>query len=258
MSPYAEKNIWHEGSALSLSTVLSGKSSDSTTAATSCTLGVFRAGCKFVVLSLGFELLGAVAGAAGTEFECVLPVAGGCDALDLLLADFVAFDFIVLVRAAAVRVLAFVATGSPPEFPARTADFFTGAIAGFDATGGGASAAVVNTISTGALSIFVGMGALIRAGVTAAGDAGTLAATGTLATMLAAVVAGAGAGAGGTLLATVATAAGVFAGLLAGISETAAGRAAALAADAKLAALAAGLLLSSGSGGKLGNVLSGT
>lgn len=240
---------------------------------------MLRAGCRFVVLSVPLEFAGTAEGAAGAgaEFECVLPAAGGCAVLDLLPADFVELDFVVLVFAAVERELAFVATACAFEFPAGAADFFTGATAGFGEITGCTSSAVDRTMSTGAFASAgadadaVTTGACACAGAAAgAGAGGAMAAAegvlaGTVLTVIVFIGAGGGAdaadfaaGAGAaTLTVGAATGAG-FGGLLTGISDAVAGRAAALAACAKVAALAVGLLLSSSNGGKPGNVLSGT
>jgi hypothetical protein len=245
---------------------------------------VLRAGCRFEVLSTAREFAGTAAGTAGVgvEFECVLPAAGGCDELDLLPADFVELDFVVLVLAVVERVLALVVAGCALEFPEGTAGFFTMTGAGFGETAGGASADVVKTISTGAVSatgVFAGTEAAEWAGtgareeadvaivlagaalVETAGAEFVLVCTLLTATMLTGAGTGAAdfaTGAGATTLGTGAEARAGVAGLFTGINDAAAGRAAALAACARVAALAAGLLFSSSSGGKPGNVLSGT
>jgi hypothetical protein len=230
------------------------------------------------VFSSAFELLGIVDGAAGTGagFECVLPVAGGCDALDLLLLDFAPLETAAGVFEAELTVLAvegvecmlaLVPAGCGLELLSVVAGFFIGEDAEFDGDAGCAlapaplltdaevadvefaagrtSAAVDNTISTGALG-----------NAWAAVDDGTSAAG---------ACAGATAAAGGaaTLLATSAT---VGAELGATLAEAEAGAAAATAlracalaaACARLAAIAGVLLVSSSNGGKFGNVLSGT
>jgi hypothetical protein len=224
------------------------------------------------VFSSAFELLGIVDGAAGTGagFECVLPVAGGCDALDLLLLDFAALETAAGVFEAELTVLAvegvecalaLVPACCGLELPPVVAIFFTGGDAGcalapaplltdaevadVEFAAGRTSAAVDNTISTGALG---NAWAVVDVGVAAIG-----------------ACAGATAAAGGaaTLLATSAT---VGAELGATLAEAEAGAAAATAlracalaaACARLAAIAGVLLVSSSNGGKFGNVLSGT
>jgi hypothetical protein len=232
------------------------------------------------VFSGAFELLGTVDGAAGTgaEFECALVVAGGCAALDLPLPDFDELglaagvfeaEFTVFAVELAERALALVPAGCVLEPLAVVAVFFTGEDAEFDGDAGCAfaparlavdadvteatfaagrtSAVVDNTISTGATAD--GCAAAEVAGA----RAGVTAAAGGVATRL---VAGATAGAElGTMLAGAkleATLAG------AGIGAAVGREWAFAAACARLAALAGVLLLSSSSGGKFGNVLSGT
>jgi hypothetical protein len=228
------------------------------------------------VFSGALELLGIVDGAAGTGagFECVLPVAGGCDALDLLLLDFAAlettagvFEAEFTVLAEAGCALAFVRVGCALELLSVVAGFFIGEDAEFDGDAGCAlapaplltdaevadvefaagrtSAAVDNTISTGALGI---AWAVDDVGVAAIGAcAGATAAAGGAATLLAT-----SATVGAELGATLAEAE-------AGAGAVATLRACALAAAcARLAAIAGVLLVSSSNGGKFGNVLSGT
>src|SRR4029077_10932244 len=238
---------------------------------------------RLAVFSGAFELLGTVDGAAGTgaEFECVLPAGGGCAALDFPLPDFDALELAAEVFDAEFTVLAvelteFALALAPAscalEPLAAVAVFFTGKDAEFDggagcafvATGlatdadaaeaafaaGRTSAVAVNTISTGASAdggaaadIAGGAGARASVTATAAGVATLLVAGATAGTGLVMMLAGA------ELDATV-TGAGVTA---------AAERVCAFAAAcARLAALAGVLLLSSSSGGKFGNVLSGT
>jgi len=236
------------------------------------------------VFSGAFELLGTVGGAAGTgaEFECVLPAGGGCAALDLPLPDFDALElaaevfdaeFTVLAVELTEFALAFAPAGCALEPLAAVAVFFTGKDAEF---GGGAgcalapaglataadaaeaafaagrtSAVVVNTISTGASAdggaaadIAGGAGARASVTATAAGVATLLATGATAGTGLVMMLAGA------ELDATVTGA---------GVATAAAERVCAFAAAcARVAALAGVLLLSSSSGGKPGNVLSGT
>jgi hypothetical protein len=138
-----------------------------------------REGCRLAEVSVVRALLGADGGGAGAgaAFICeLLPAGGGCDALDLLALDFATlaggFEFVLIevVVVEAVRVVAFAADDcAGVEFPAG-ADFlamvavgFTGAgtVAGAGAAategvldtppaGARSSAAVDNTISTGA------------------------------------------------------------------------------------------------------------
>ena len=221
------------------------------------------------VFSGAFELLGTVDGAAGTgaELECVLAAGGGCAALDLpppdfgalgLVADVFEAEFTVFAVELAERALALAPAGCVLEPLAAAAVFFTGEDAEFDGDAGCAfapaglavdadvaeatfaagrtSAAVDNTISTGAAGDIAGAGG--RAGVTAATGGATAGAE--LGTMLAGV----------KLEATLTGA---------GVGAAAVGREWAFAAAcARLAALVGVLLLSSSSGGKFGNVLSGT
>jgi len=203
----------------------------------------------------------------------VLAGAGGCAALDLPLPDFGALglvadvfeaEFTVLAVELAECALPLAPAGCAPEPLAAVEVFFTGEDAEFDGDAGCAfaptglamdadvagaefadgrtSAIVDNTISTGAAADIAGADA--RAGVTAA--------AGGVATRL---VAGATAGAElGTMLAGAKLEA-----TLAGADAEAVGREWAFAtACARLAALAGVLLLSSSSGGRFGNVLSGT
>jgi hypothetical protein len=138
---------------------------------------------RTAVVSAAFGLLGTVEGAAGAGagFECVLPAAGGCAPLDLLV-DFAALDtaagafaaeFTVLAVAIAECVLTLVPAGCAFELLVVATVFFIGDAAVLDeetgcalaavgfAVGAGVavaefgagrtSAAVVNTMSTGAL-----------------------------------------------------------------------------------------------------------
>jgi hypothetical protein len=234
------------------------------------------------VFSGALELLGTVDGAEGTgaEFEWVFPAGGGCAALDLLLLDFVALvlaadvfeaEFTVLAVELAECALAFALDGCVLAPLAVVDVFFTAGVAEFDGDAGCAfaalelaadadvagaalaagrtSATVDNTISTGAPADGCAAadiaGAVARVSVTrATGGATLLAAGATAGAELNSMPAGTG------LEATLAGA---------GVGSTAAGRACAFAAAcARFAALAGVLLLSSSSGGKFGNVLSGT
>jgi len=233
------------------------------------------------VFSGAFELLGTVDGAAGTgaEFECVFPAGGGCAALDLPLPDFEALgpaadvfeaEFTVLAVEPAECGLTLAPVGCVLEPLVVVADFFTGESAEIDGDGGCAltaaglamatvvadaafaagrtSAVVDNTTSTGATTD--GCAAADIAGVGGC-DGVTRAAGGTSTLWAAAAITE-------TVLDTM------FAGAeleatVAGAGAGAADRTCAFAAAcARVAALAAVLLLSSSSGGKFGKVLSGT
>jgi hypothetical protein len=249
-------------------------------------LATGRDGWTLAVFSGALELLGIVDGVAGAGFECVLPVAGGWAALDLLLLVFAALEteagafeaeLTVLAVEEVECVLALVPAGCGLELLSAVAGFFIGEDAEFDGdTGcvlapgalatvadvadvelaaGRTSAAVDNTISTGSAA---GGGAAVRDvdAVAAGACAGVTAAAGGAATLLAT---GAIVGAETDTTLTGAELGATLAEAEAGAGAAAALRACALAAAcARLAAIAGVLLLSSSSGGKFGNVLSGT
>ncbi len=173
----------------------------------------------------------------------MLPAAGGCEPLDLLLADFEEF---VAGLAAALALPDVDAAARAPElaeagctlgvlagvtfFALVLADF----AAGFAAARAGASAAVVSTISTGALDGAGVAGAC--AGVTAAAVAGVCAGVTTAAVFtdapaaggFAATAVGMGAGVGAAETGAGAAAITATAGLSATVVAAAAGRAALL------------------------------
>lgn len=147
-----------------------------------------RDGWKFAVVSMGFKLLAGADGAgegAGAGLECVLPAAGGCELLDLLLADFELLELALADFDARLTGLVADVEECGPAFTeagctlggladaalfAEAVPDFAGAAAGPRV---GGSVAVVRTMSTGALAAAGGAaGAETLAAFTLASGAG--------------------------------------------------------------------------------------